>query len=118
MCLFTISNKISQVFVDGIHWYNSDVISNNKDKPITMGLSYFENLFSNKNNDFNLCYHNAFLSRCQINGNYTYFEHNEILGEKEVECVKLIASQLSNLANEMDRYFSSLVGSQLNHDNQ
>ena len=118
MCLFTISNKISQVFVDGIHWYKSDVISNNKDKPITMGLSYFENLFSNKNNDFNLCYHNAFLSRCQINRNYTYFEHNEILGEKEIECVKLIASQLSNLANEMDRYFSSLVSSKLNHDNQ
>lgn len=118
MCLFTISNKISQVFVDGIHWYYSEVRSNNKDKPITMGLSYFEDLFSNIENDFNLHYHNAFLSRCQINGNYTYFEHNEILGEKEVECVKLIANQLSNLANEMDRYFSSLVGSQLNHDNQ
>ena len=118
MCLFTISNKISQVFVDGIHWYYSDVRSNNKDKPITMGLSYFEDLFSNIENDFNLHYHNAFLSRCQINENYTYFEHNEILGEKEVECVKLIANQLSNLANEMDRYFSSLVGSQLNHDNQ
>lgn len=118
MCLFTISNKISQVFVDGIHWYYSDVRSNNKDKPITMGLSYFEDLFSNIENDFNLHYHNAFLSRCQINGNYTYFEHNEILGEKEVECVKLIANQLSNLVNEMDRYFSSLVGSQLNHDNQ
>ena len=118
MCLFTISNKISQVFVDGIHWYYSDVRSNNKDKPITMGLSYFEDLFSNIENDFNLHYHNAFLSRCQINGNYTYFEHNEILGEKEVECVKLIANQLSNLANELDRYFSSLVGSQLNHDNQ
>lgn len=118
MCLYTISVKISHVFVDGIHWYHSDVKSSNNDKSITVGLSYFEDFFSDTENDFNKCYYNVFLSRCQINGNYTYFEHNEMLSANEIECVKLIASQLSNLANEMDRYFSSLVSSKLNHDNQ
>lgn len=118
MCLYTISVKISHVFVDGIHWYHSDVKSSNNDKSITVGLSYFEDFFSDTENDFNKCYYNVFLSRCQINGNYTYFEHNEMLSANEIECVKLIDSQLSNLANEMDRYFSSLVSSKLNHDNQ
>jgi len=50
MCLYTISIKISHVFVDGIHWYHSDVKSSNNDKSITMGLGYFEDIFSNTEN--------------------------------------------------------------------
>lgn len=95
MGLCNISNKISQVFVDGIHWYHSDVISNYGS--IHIGLHYFENLFSNSKSDFNLHYHNVFLSRCQIKESYTYFEHNDKLDEKEIESIKHIVYQLSNL---------------------
>ena len=109
MCLYTISIKISHVFVDGIHWYHSDVKSSNNDKSITVGLSYFEDFFSDTENDFNKCYYNVFLSRCQINGNCTYFEHNEILSEYEIECVKLVAIKLSDLACQIEKELSSLI---------
>ena len=109
MCLYTISIKISHVFVDGIHWYYSDVKSSNNDKSITMGFGYFEDIFSNIENDFNKCYYNVFLSRCQINGNYTYFEHNEMLSENEIECVRLVAIKLSDLASQIEKELSSLI---------
>ena len=109
MCLYTISVKISHVFVDGIHWYHSDVKSSNNDKSITVGLSYFEDFFSDTENDFNKCYYNVFLSRCQINGNYTYFEHNEMLSANEIECVRLVAIKLSDLACQIEKVLSSLV---------
>lgn len=109
MCLYTISIKISHVFVDGIHWYYSDVKSSNNDKSITMGFGYFEDIFSNTENDFNKCYYNVFLSRCQINGNYTYFEHNEMLSENEIECVRLVAIKLSDLASQIEKELSSLI---------
>ena len=109
MCLYTISIKISHVFVDGIHWYHSDVKSSNNDKSITMGLGYFEDFFSNTENDFNKCYYNVFISRCQINGNYTFFEHNEMLSENEIECVKLVAIKLSDLACKIEKGLSSLI---------
>ena len=109
MCLYTISVKISHVFVDGIHWYHSDVKSSNNDKSITVGLSYFEDFFSDTENDFNKCYYNVFLSRCQINGNYTYFEHNEMLSANEIECVRLVAIKLSDLACQIKKELSSLV---------
>ncbi|MBR5972831.1 MAG: hypothetical protein IK017_09300 [Paludibacteraceae bacterium] len=116
MCLCNISNKISNVFVNGIHWYSSDVRSNNKEEPITMGLSHFNNIFVKDNNDYNQCYHNVFLSRCQINENYTYFEHNEKLDENEIECVRHVATQLSKLESEINKYLSSLINNNLNQD--
>lgn len=97
------------MFVDGIHWYHSDVKSSNNDKSITVGLSYFEDFFSDTENDFNKCYYNVFLSRCQINGNYTYFEHNEMLSANEIECVRLVAIKLSDLACQIEKELSSLV---------
>lgn len=109
MCLYTISFKISHVFVDGIHWYHSDVKSNNNDKSITLGLGYFEGIFSNTENNFNISYYTVFLSRCQINGNYTYFEHNEMLSENEIECVRLVAIKLSDLASQIEKELSSLI---------
>lgn len=109
MCLYTISDKISRVFADGIHWYHSDIKSNNNNNSVTIGPSYFEEFFSNTKSDFNQYYHNVFLSRCLINGNYTYFEHNEILAENETEYVKLIATKLSDLANQIEKELSTLV---------
>ena len=109
MCLYTISIKISHVFVDGIHWYHSDVKSKNNDKSITLGLGYFEGIFSNTENNFNISYYNVFLSRCQINGNNTYFEHNEMLSENEIECVRLVAIKLSDLASQIGKELSSLI---------
>ena len=100
MCLCTVSDKITQVFV-GFHWYHTDTKSKNNNKFMGIGSLYFEKFFSNTKNDFNQCFQNVFLSRCLINGNYTYFEHNEKLTENEMECVNLIATQLTELAGQI-----------------
>lgn len=112
MCLCTISDKISHVFVDGIHWYHTDVNSNNQS--LKIGTKYFEDFFSKNRNDFNQCFQNVFLSRCQINGHYTYFEHNEKLTENEAESVKLIAAKFTELAREKE--LSAFITLNQNHD--
>ena len=112
MCLFTISDKISQVFVEGIYLYASDVKSNSNSHILTIGSSFYEDIFSNANNDFNQCYHNVFLSRCLINDKYTYFEHNEELVENEIENVRCAATKLSDLARQLEKELLSLIGKQ------
>ena len=109
MCIFTISEKISQVFVDGIHWYTSDVKSDNQKRGITVGSSYYEEQFLTSANNYNQPYHNVYLSRCQINNDYTYFEHNEILTGNEIECVKLVATKLSDVVNQIENEISESV---------
>lgn len=108
MCLFTISEKISQVFVDGIHWYTSDVKSDNHKRGITIGASYFEALFSDNSNS-NLAYHNVYLSRCLINGDYTYMEHNEPLSKEELSCIEIVVEKLSETANQYEKNWESFL---------
>ncbi|MBR5688702.1 MAG: hypothetical protein IKX36_12220 [Prevotella sp.] len=109
MCIFTISEKISQVFVDGIHWYTSDVKSDNQKRGITIGSSYYEEQFLTSANNYNQPYHNVYLSRCQINNDYTYFEHNEKLTGNEIECVKLVATKLLDMVNQIENEISESV---------
>ena len=116
MCLCTVSTKISQVFVDGILWYHTDVNSNNENKSVTFGSTYFEDFFSNSQNDYNQRYYNVFLSRCLVNSNYTYFEHNEELTEDEIESVRLIATKLTELASQIEKELSALITLNQNHD--
>jgi hypothetical protein len=108
MCLFTISEKISQVFVDGIHWYTYDVKSENHKRGITIGSSYFEVLFSDNSNS-NLAYHNVYLSRCFINVDYTYMEHNEPLSKEELSCIAIVAEKLSGTANQYEKNWESFI---------
>lgn len=112
MCLFTLSDRISYVFVDGVHWYHSNVKSNCNNGSVTIGLSYYADIFSGAKSDFNQCYYNVFLSRCLINGTYTYFEHNEELTESEIEWVGLVAAELSDLAGRIETKLLSLINGQ------
>lgn len=109
MCLFTISTKISQIFIEGIHWYFSDVKSNNQKRGITLGSSYFEGLFCNNNSNFNIAYHNVYISRCLINGDYTYMEHNEPLSKEEISCIAIVVEQLSEAAKQIDKNWESII---------
>ena len=117
MWLFVISDKISQVFVDGIFMYDSDVQSNRRNHKITIGYSYYEDFFHDPKKDFNQRYDNVFLSRCLINGKYTYFEHNEELMEYEIENVRCATTKLSDLASQLEKELSSLI-SNINHSKQ
>lgn len=93
ICIFSISNKISRLYVNGIHWYNSEIRSNNISSSITLGENYFEKFFSQSKSNYNQAFSNVFISRCYLNSNYTYFEHNEFLTEEEITCINLIAAK-------------------------
>ena len=109
MCIFTISDKISQIFVDGIHWYVSEIKSNNKNRGITLGSSYYDELFSKSESNYNLPYFNVYLSRCFINKDYTYFEHNEVLSEEEIKCLDIVAVKLSETAKQVEINIESQI---------
>lgn len=116
MCIFTISNKISQIFVDGIHWYFSEIKSNNKNRGITLGSSYYDELFSKSVSNYNLPYYNVYLSRCFINKDYTYFEHNEVLSEAEIKCIDIVATKLTETAEQVLKDFECIVKESFQQD--
>ena len=115
MWLFVISDNISHVFVDGIFMYGSDVQSNRRNHTVTIGYSSYEDFFPDPKKDFNQRYDNVFLSRCLINGKYTYFEHNEELVEYEIENVRCAATKLSDLASQLEKELSSFLSNNKKH---
>ena len=54
--------------------------------------------------------------RCLVNGNYTYFEHNEEFADDEIESVRLIAIKLTELASQIEKELSALMTFNQNHD--
>ncbi len=91
--LFMCSTKISQVFLDGIFWYWSEVKSNRIGGPV-MGASYYEDLFKNFSGDCNLPYDNVFISRFTLLDKVHYIEHNEVLSDEEISIINVLFSEL------------------------
>jgi len=91
--LFMCSTKISQVFLDGIFWYWSEVKSNRIGGPV-MGASYYEDLFKNFSGDCNLQYDNVFISRFTLLDKNHYVEHNEDLSAEEISIINVLFSEL------------------------
>lgn len=91
--LFMCSTKISQVFLDGIFWYWSEVKSNRIGGPV-MGASYYEDLFKNFSGDCNLPYDNVFISRFTLLDKVHYVEHNEVLSDEEISIINVLFSEL------------------------
>lgn len=91
--LFMCSTKISQVFLDGIFWYWSEVKSNRIGGPV-MGASYYDDLFKNFSGDCNLPYDNVFISRFTLLNKVHYVEHNEVLSDEEISIINVLFSEL------------------------
>lgn len=91
--LLMCSTKISQVFLDGIFWYWSEVKSNRIGGPV-MGASYYEDLFKNFSGDCNLPYDNVFISRFTLLDKVHYVEHNEVLSDEEISIINVLFSEL------------------------
>ena len=89
---FMCSNKISQIFLEGLFWYSSNVKSNRTDG-VTMGESYYSDIFEKSTSDVNFSYENVYLSRFRMLTKYHYIEHNEILNTDEINTIKLLYDQ-------------------------
>ena len=108
--LFMCSTKISQVFLDGIFWYWSEVKSNHMGG-VTMGASYYENLFNEACGDYNLPYENVFLSRFSLLENTHYVEHNAKLTDEEISAIKVLFEEFSKSYKKSQEQINDLLKS-------
>lgn len=92
--IFSSSDKISQLYVNGLIWYFSDVKPSRKDRSNTYGSNYFEQFFPFADN-FNVDFKGVYLSRINIHGDYTYIEHNAWLDEHEQAFLRKAAEELT-----------------------
>lgn len=92
--IFSSSDKISQLYVNGLIWYFSDVKPLRKDRSNTYGSNYFEQFFPFADN-FNVDFKGVYLSRINIHGDYTYIEHNAWLDEHEQAFFRKAAEELT-----------------------
>lgn len=93
--IFSSSDKISQLYVNGLIWYFSDVKPIRKDRSNTYGSNYFEQFFHFADN-FNVDFKGVYLSRINIHGDYTYIEHNEWLDEHEQAFLRKMAVEMTD----------------------
>jgi hypothetical protein len=101
--LFYLSDKISNVYLmDGFDWYFSDVKSKRSNTTVTFGNSFYQEFFKTENN-YNESFQEVFLSRCRINNETHYIEHNEPLNYSEVMLINHFAATMDNNISEAER---------------
>lgn len=84
------SIKIPQVYIEGCLHYVSDIKATCSD--IVIGSSYFEKIFANADNNFNVPFKDgSYISRIKICDKFSYVETNDLLDESEVNMLNYIA---------------------------
>ena len=106
--MFMMSTKISQLYIDGILWYFSDVRSTCKER-MAIGTKVLADRFKGIENDFNLPLDGAFLSRMVIKDKYTYVEHTEPLSDKEVDEFKTFSKEVHKQYIELQNGLNELA---------
>lgn len=91
--LFMSSNKIANIFIEGIYNYSSDVESPNNG--YTIGTDYYDQFFTKA--DFNVIYQKAFISRVLVNGSWSILEHVSLFKENEISKIKEVAHHYDEL---------------------
>lgn len=104
--IFSSSDKISQLYVNGLIWYFSDVKPLRKDRSNTYGSNYFEQFFPFADN-FNVDFKGVYLSRINIHGDYTYIEHNEWLDEHEQAFLRKMAVEMTDKIEKEENVIKS-----------
>ena len=108
--LFMCSIKISQVFLEGAFWYWSDVKSNRVGS-LVMGISYYEDIFKNSSEDYNMPYDNVFLSRFTLLDKNHYVEHNEMLSNDEIIVINSLFEELTTSWQKSENELRDWLGS-------
>lgn len=104
--IFSSSDKISQLYVNGLIWYFSDIKPSRKDRSNTYGSNYFEQFFPFADN-FNVDFKGVYLSRINIHGDYTYIEHNAWLDEHEQAFFRKMAVEMTDKIEKEENVIKS-----------
>lgn len=104
--IFSSSDKISQLYVNGLIWYFSDIKPSRKDRSNTYGCNYFEQFFPFADN-FNVDFKGVYLSRINIHGDYTYIEHNAWLDEHEQSFLRKMAVEMTDKIEKEENVIKS-----------
>ena len=92
---FSVSTKISDLILNNALFYNSDIKSKRTSGGITIGESFYNELFEKYPNEKTIDYYNVFLTRIKVCDEWEYIEHNEMLSDKEMETLTEIAEIFS-----------------------
>lgn len=98
-----VSQKVSNCYLmNGFSWYYTETKSLRNNSSITLGNSYYDDLFTDERN-YNQPFDNVYISRCSAFGETHYFEHNEPLTEQEILLIKQYASELDKKVEETNK---------------
>ena len=92
--LFSVSTKISNLIINNV-FYSSNIKSKRVSGGITIGESFFNELFEKYPNEKTIEYYNVFLSRVRVCDEWGYIEHNEKFNAKEMETLTQIVEIFS-----------------------
>lgn len=97
------SQKITNCYLmNGFSWYFTEVKNHRKTNSFNFGNSYFQNLFTDKEN-YNIPFDNVFVSRCYAFEQTHYFEHNEPLIKQEIDIIEQYVSELNKNFKEAEK---------------
>lgn len=95
VAVISISDKITRVYTDsGCQWYFSNTKSQRKDQSILLGLNCYDEFFIS-GEDFNNPFKGIYISRCNIEKDTIYLEHNELFVEQEIVILQNFAVKMS-----------------------
>lgn len=107
--LFSMSNKISNLYLmNGTNWYFSDVKSKQKSRPTTLGSGFYQDFFKSENN-YNESFYDVSISRCWINNEWNYIEHNELLDYNEITGIQEFANIMNEQINKLNQSITSFT---------
>lgn len=102
--IITISSlKVTNCYLmNGCLWYHTENESQRGRLSITFGNDYFRQFFHDDNN-YNLPFENAFISKCFAFGETHYFEHNTPLVQQEIALIENSVFELNKNYEETNK---------------
>ncbi|MCI6418699.1 MAG: hypothetical protein MR794_00105 [Bacteroidales bacterium] len=106
--LFSVSTKISNLIINNV-FYSSNIKSKRVSGGITIGESFFNELFGKYPNEKTIEYYNVFLTKVKVCDEWEYIEHNEKLNAKEQETLTEIAKIFSEKYKSLEAEIKKLM---------
>ena len=106
--LFSVSTKISNLIINNV-FYSSNIKSKRVSGGITIGESFFNELFGKYSNEMTIEYYNVFLTKVRVCDEWEYIEHNEKLNAKEQETLTQIAEIFSEKYKLLEEEIKKLM---------
>jgi hypothetical protein len=111
-----LSPKVTNCYLmNGCLWYHTENESQRGRFSITFGNDYFQQFFHDDNN-YNLPFGNAFISKCFAFGETHYFEHNTPLVQQEIALIENSVFELNKNYEETNKRLQDWFNMQIKNN--